>query len=69
MLQESADGMLKMQEKWGAVVPFFGGDLGPHVTQCNLAEAYLHTKWHLDPSNHLATIHQRRSKTGLSDFR
>jgi len=23
------------------------------------AEAYLHTKWHLDPSNRLATIHQR----------
>jgi len=23
------------------------------------AEAYLHTKWHLDPFNRLATIHQR----------
>ena len=23
------------------------------------AEAYLHTKWHLDPSSRLATIHQR----------
>jgi len=23
------------------------------------AEVYLRTKWHLDPSNRLATIHQR----------
>jgi len=25
--------------------------------------AYLHAKFHLDPSNHLATIHQRRRQT------
>ena len=36
--------------------PFFGGgELGPHVTQCGLAEAYYRTKWHLDPSSRLAT--------------
>jgi len=28
------------------------------------AEVYLRTKWHLDPSNHLATIHQRYRQTG-----
>ena len=27
------------------------------------AEAYLRTKWHLDPSNRLATIHQRYRQT------
>jgi len=41
-------------------VPFRGGgELGPYLTQCRLAEAYLRTKWHPDPSNRLATIHQR----------
>jgi len=34
-----------------------GGELGPHLTQCRLAEAYLRTKWHLDPSSRLATIY------------
>jgi len=38
------------------VCPIFGmGELGPHLTQCRLVEAYLPTKWHLDPSIHLAT--------------
>jgi len=27
------------------------------------AEAYLHTKWRLDPSNHVVTIHQRYRQT------
>jgi len=31
------------------------------------AEAYLHTKFRLDPSNGLATIHQRRRLTGQTD--
>jgi len=35
------------------------GELGPHLTQCGRAEAYPHTKFHLDPSNRLATIHHR----------
>jgi len=29
-----------------------------------MAEAYLHAKFHLDPSNRLATIHQRLWQTG-----
>jgi len=36
-----------------------GGELGPHLTQCRLAEAYLRIKWYPDPFNRLATIHQR----------
>jgi len=27
-------------------------------------EAYLHAKFHLDPSNRLATVHQRHRQTG-----
>ena len=38
-----------------------GGELGLHLTQCGEAEAYLRAKFHLDPSNRLATIHQRYS--------
>ena len=39
--------------------PFRGGELCPHLTLATRAEAYLHTKFHVDPSNRLATIHQR----------
>jgi len=40
-------------------------DLGPHLTQCGQgAKAYLRAKFHLDPSNGLATIHQRYRQTG-----
>ena len=47
---------IDMGQNWEAV-PLLEGELGPHVTQCGLAraEAYLHTKWHLDPSSRLAT--------------
>jgi len=38
----------------GAAVPLSVGELGPHLTQCRLAQAYLHAKWHPDPSNSLA---------------
>jgi len=31
------------------------------------AEAYLHAKFHLDPSNRLATIHQRYRHTDRTD--
>jgi len=40
----------------------FGG-LGPCLTECGLAEAYLHTKFCLHPSNRLATIHRRHRQT------
>jgi len=29
-----------------------------------MAEAYLHDKFHLDPTNRLATVHQRCRQTG-----
>jgi len=31
------------------------------------AETYLRTKWHLDPSNPLTTIHQRYRQTGQTE--
>jgi len=33
--------------------PFWEGELGPHLTQCDLV--YLPSKWHLDSSSGLAT--------------
>ena len=49
-----------MGQNWGGCVPFLG-ELGPHLKQCGLVEAYLLTKWQLDPSSRLATIHGPRS--------
>jgi len=42
----------------GGYDPFGEEELGPHLTQCGQAEAYLQAKFHFDPSNHLATVHQ-----------
>ena len=42
--------------KFGGCAPFLVGELGHHLTQCRLAEAYHPTKWHLDPYSRLATI-------------
>ena len=33
------------------------------------AEAYLHAKFHLDPSNRLVTVHERYRQTGQTDRR
>ena len=55
--------------KLGGCAPF-GGELGPHPTQCCWGRAYLHAKFHLVPSNHLATVHQRHRQdrqTGQTD--
>jgi len=41
------------------------GELGPHLTQCGWAEAYLHTKWHLDASSRLAKIEMGRKLGAL----
>jgi len=43
------------EEGGGAAVPLSRGELGRRLTQCDLAEAYLRTNWHLGPSSHLAT--------------
>jgi len=42
--------------------------LGPHLTQRRLAEAYLDTKCHLDPSSRLATIDMGRKLGGSAPF-
>ena len=43
--------------------PFFWGGAGFPLTQCGRADAYLPDKFHFDPSNHFATIHQRSRQT------
>jgi len=43
-----------------------GGELSPHLTHVAWAEAYLPTKWHLDPSSHLAIIDRNGPKIGGS---
>jgi len=48
----------------GAAVPPSVGKLRPRLRQCAWVEVYLRTKWHLDPSNRLATTHQRYRQTG-----
>jgi len=52
--------------KIGGCAPF-GGELDPHLTQCGLAEAYLHTKWHLDPATRLATMHQHHRQDRIDN--
>ena len=47
-------------ENWEAVHAHLGeGELVPIQYNVARAEAYLHAKFHLDPSNRLATVHQR----------
>ena len=56
--------------KIGGCAPLGEGELGPHLTQCGQGRglpAVLHAKFHLDPSNRLATIHQRYRQTGQTD--
>jgi len=52
-----------MGRKLGVCAAFGEGELGLHLTQCVRAEAYLHAKFHLDPSNRLATVRQRYRQT------
>jgi len=40
-----------------------GEELGPHLTQCGLGQGLPPYKWHLNPSNCLAIIHQRYRQT------
>jgi len=49
--------------KGAAVPPFLGGGAGSPSNNVAWAEAYLRTKWHLDPCSRLATIHQRHRQT------
>jgi len=50
-------------ENWETVHPG-GRELGPIRHNVARAEAYLHAKFHLDPSNGLAAVHQRYRQTG-----
>jgi len=49
--------------KIGVCAPLEEVELGPHLTQCRLAEAYLPTKWH-DPASRLATKDMGRKLGG-----
>jgi len=54
----------------GAMRPLEWGGGGTRSNSVAWAEVYLHTKWHLDPSNRLVTIHQRHRQdrqTGQTD--
>jgi len=44
-----------MSRKLGGSVPFWEGEHGPHLKTVAWGEAYLDTKWHLNPSSHLTT--------------
>jgi len=54
-----------MGRKLGGAVPLWGEGAGSPSDTINVAraEAYLHAKFHLDPSNPLATIHQHYRQT------
>jgi len=51
----------------GGAAPLTWGSWVPVYNNVAWAEAYLHTKWYVDPSNSLATIHQRHRQTGHTD--
>jgi len=55
-----------MVQNWGWLCPFGEGGGGSHITQCGRAEAYVCAKFHLDPSNRWATIHQRHRQTDMT---
>ena len=54
----------KSAKKWGSAVPLSVRGSWSPSNSVAWAEAYLHANWHLDPSNHLATIHQHYRQTG-----
>jgi len=43
-------------------MPLWGGQLGRHLTQCRQVRGQPACHAHLDPSNRLATIHQRHNR-------
>jgi len=50
---------IDMGQKFGGCAPYGRGSWVPIQHNVAWAQAYLCTKWHLDPSNRLASIHQR----------
>jgi len=57
----------KCTKKWGCCAPFRVGAGSPSNTMSPGPMPYLRTKWHLDPSNRLATIHQRYRHANRQD--
>jgi len=55
-----------MGRKLGAPLPFWEGSGVPSNTVA-WAEAYLHAKFHLDPYNRLATVHQHYRQNRTQD--
>jgi len=53
-----------MGRQLGGFAPLGRGSWVPIQNSVARAEAYLHAKLHLDPSNRLATVHQRHRQTG-----
>jgi len=55
-------------ENWVMVVPLWGrGSWIPIYHNVARAEAYLQAKFHLDPSNRLATVHERYRQADRTD--
>jgi len=60
-------GYNRYEPKIGGLCSFGVGGAGAWVPIQHIvsgAEAYLHAKFHLDPSNRLATVHERYRQTG-----
>jgi len=57
-----AFGRNKYGRNLGALPPFWGGGWVPIEDKVPWAEAYLHTKWHLEPSSRLATVEMSRKR-------
>jgi len=56
-----------MDRKLGAVPLWGRGSWVPIYLNVARAEAYPHAKFHLDPSNHLATVYERYRQTDRTD--
>jgi len=55
--------IIDIDRKVGAAVPLSVGGAGSPSNNVAWAVAYLCTRWHLDPSNRFATIHQPYRQT------
>jgi len=55
-------------KRGGGAAPFWGRrSWVPIQHNVARAESYLHAEFHLDPSSHLAVIHQRHKQTDRTD--
>ena len=64
--QSSRLATIEKGRKLGAVPLLWGGELGPHLTQCRLDEDNLPTKWQIDPSSHLVKTDMGRQLGGCA---